>query len=217
MGFPRQHRALISCTRLSRMWAVLVSTAFSLSLSFTTARGDEAKVSLDHPFALVDADGKNITGTDFPGKWLLIYFGYTHCSDQCPTALSAMAEALDEIGAAASLVQPLFITVDPERDRGPMLRHFTVAFDKRLIGLTGTQEQITDIARALGVKYEKVLLDNDNYVVDHSNTLSVVDPSGHRAVTFTLAEPYLIAAKLLELLDPSGSALGAVNNLGAYR
>ena len=98
-----------------------------------------------------------------------------------------------------------------------MLRGFTAAFDKRLIGLTGTQEQITDIAHALGVKYEKVLLDNDNYVVDHSSTLSVVDPSGLRAVTFTLAEPYMIAAKLLELLDPSGSALGAVNNLGAYR
>lgn len=217
MGFPSQHRALISYTRLSRMWAVLVSTAFCLSLSFTTARGDEAKVSLDHPFALVDADGKNITSADFPRKWLLIYFGYTHCSDQCPTALSAMAEALDQIGPAASLVQPLFVTVDPERDRGPMLRNFTAAFDKRLIGLTGTQEQITDIAHALGVKYEKVLLDNDNYVVDHSSTLSVVDPSGLRAVTFTLAEPYMIAAKLLELLDPSGSALGAVNNLGAYR
>ena len=154
---------------------------------------------------------------DFPGKWLLIYFGYTHCSDQCPTALSSMTEALDEIGPAADQVQPLFITVDPERDRGPMLRDFAAAFDKRLIGLTGTQEQIADIAHALGVKYEKVLLGNDNYVVDHSSTVSVIDPSGHGGVTFRLAEPYLIAAKLLELLDRSGSALGAVNNLGAYR
>lgn len=118
---------------------------------------DEAnyKVSLDHPFALADADGKAMTSADFPGKWLLIYFGYTHCSDQCPTALSAMAEALDEIGPAASLVQPLFVTVDPERDRGPMLRNFTAAFDKRLIGLTGTREQTTDFAHAPGVKYEK--------------------------------------------------------------
>ena len=181
--------------------------------------GDEAnyKVSLDHPFALADADGKAMTSADFPGKWLLVYFGYTHCSDQCPTALSAMAEALDEIGPAASLVQPLFVTVDPERDRGPMLRNFTAAFDKRLIGLTGTREQITDFAHALGVKYEKVLLDNDNYVVDHSSALSVIDPSRHDAVTFTLVEPYMIAAKLLELLDPSGTALGTVNNLGAYR
>jgi cytochrome oxidase Cu insertion factor (SCO1/SenC/PrrC family) len=70
---------------------------------------------------------------------------------------------------------------------------------------------------ALGVKYERVLLDNDNYVVDHSSTLSVVDPSRVSAVTFTLAEPYLIAAKLLELLGPSGNALDSANNFGAYR
>jgi cytochrome oxidase Cu insertion factor (SCO1/SenC/PrrC family) len=172
---------------------------------------------LDHPFVLADADGKTVTSADFPGKWLLIYFGYTHCSDQCPTALSAMAEALDEIGPAAAYVQPLFITVDPERDHGAMLRDFTAAFDKRLIGLTGTQDQIIDAAHALGVKYEKVLLDDRTYVVDHSSTLSVVDPSGRSSVTFKLAEPYLIAAKMLALLDHSGTALGAVNNLNAYR
>jgi cytochrome oxidase Cu insertion factor (SCO1/SenC/PrrC family) len=199
------------------MWATLVSTVFCLGLSSLAAKADEARFFLDHPFTLVDADDKAIASADFPGKWLLIYFGYTHCSDQCPTALSAMAEALDEIGPAADRVQPLFITVDPERDRGPMLRDFTAAFDKRLIALTGAREQITDIAHALGVKYEKVLLDNDDYVVDHSSTLSVIDPSGHGGVTFKLAEPYMIAAKLLELLDESGGALGAVNNLGAYR
>jgi cytochrome oxidase Cu insertion factor (SCO1/SenC/PrrC family) len=83
--------------------------------------------------------------------------------------------------------------------------------------LGGTQEQIADVAHALGVKYEKVLLDNEDYVVDHTSALSLVDPSGHWAVTFKLAEPYMIAAKLLELLDLSGTALGAINNLGAYR
>jgi len=97
-----------------------------------------------------------------------------------------------------------------------MLRAFTAAFDKRLIGLTGTQEQIAAIAHALGVNYEKVLLDTDDYVVDHSSTLSAIDPSGH-AVTFKMAEPYMIAAKLLELLNRSDAALGTVNNLNAYR
>jgi cytochrome oxidase Cu insertion factor (SCO1/SenC/PrrC family) len=202
--------------KMRRLFA-LILTALGLNISYATARADEAKIALDHPFMLVDADGKNITSADFLGKWLLIYFGYTHCSDQCPTALSAMAEALDEIGPAASLVQPMFVTVDPERDRGPMLRDFTAAFDKRLIGLTGTRDQIANTAHALGVKYKKVLLDNDNYVVDHSSTLSLVDPSHHGAVTFALAEPYMIAAKLLELLGPSSTALGTVNNLGAYR
>jgi cytochrome oxidase Cu insertion factor (SCO1/SenC/PrrC family) len=216
-GLPSGRRVLISGMRLNEIWATLVSTAFCLGLFSLAAKADEAKFALDHPFTLVDADDKAITSADFPGTWLVIYFGYTHCSDQCPTALSSMAEALDEIGPAADHVQPLFITVDPERDHGPMLRYFTAAFDKRLIGLTGTQEQIADIAHALGVKYEKVLLDDDNYVVDHSSTLSVIDPSGHGGVTFKLAEPYMIAAQLLELLDQSGTALGAVNNLRAYR
>src|SRR6266702_5656751 len=91
-------------------------------------------------FSLVDADGRTVTSADFTGKWLLIYFGYTNCADQCPTALSTMTEALDEIGAAADHVQPLFITIDPERDGGPSLRGFTAAFDRRLIGLSGTPE-----------------------------------------------------------------------------
>jgi protein SCO1/2 len=85
-------------------------------LANAAVRADEAKLSFDHPLTLVDADDKAITSADFPGKWLLILF------DHCPTALSAMAEALDEIGPAADHVQPLFISVDSERDRGPILR-----------------------------------------------------------------------------------------------
>ena len=202
--------------RLSGMAAALIIAARALGFSVPLARAEEARIALHRPFALIDADGKTVKSTDFSDKWLLIYFGYTHCSDQCPTALSAIAEALDEIGPAARYVQPLFITVDPERDRGLMLRDFTAAFNKRLIGLTGTQEQIADVAHSLGVKYEKVLLDNSDYVIDHSTVLSVVDPSGRSAVTFTLAEPCMIAAKLFDLLDRSGVPLGIVNNRGAY-
>jgi protein SCO1 len=122
------------------MMTIVVAAGLGLALCLSYAKGEDARIALDHPFALADADGKTVTSADFPGKLLLIYFGYTRCSDQCPTSLSAMAEALDEIGPAARHVQPLFVTVDPERDRGPMLREFTAAFDKRLIGLTGTQE-----------------------------------------------------------------------------
>lgn len=166
---------------------------------------------------LSDADGKTVTTNDFAGKWLLIYFSYSHCADQCPTALSAIVEALDEIGPAAGHIQPIFITVDPERDRGPALRDFTAAFDKRLVGLTGTPEQIAAAAQALGVRYEKVLEGSDDYVVDHSTTLSVIGPDRRDALTFAMAEPYAIAAKLIGLLERGGVALGSVNNLGAYR
>src|SRR5262249_40982100 len=140
------------------------------------ARADETRIALGAPFALADADGNIVSSADFPDKWLLVYFGYTHCADQSPTALSTMATALDELGPAAAYVQPWFVTVDPERDRGPVLREFAASFHPRLIGLGGTPEQINAAAGALGVEYRKVLTGDGDYVVDHSATLSIVAP-----------------------------------------
>jgi protein SCO1/2 len=200
--------------RVARFAIAVVAIAFAAMTAPATA---ETRVVLDHPFVLEDADGKSVTAETFPGRWLLLYFGYTHCADQCPTALSALVEALNEIGPAAEQIQPLFVTVDPARDRGPALRAFTAAFDKRIVGLTGSDEQIADAARMFGVEYQKVREGSDDYVIDHSTTLSLVGPDRRQAVTFAFAEPYLIAAKLLDELQRGGAALGAVNNLGAYR
>ena len=181
------------------------------------AAAAEKRIALDHPLVLADADGRTVSSNDFAGKWLLVYFGYSHCADQCPTALSAMVEALAEIGPAAEYIQPLFVTVDPERDGGPALKGFTAAFDKRVVGLTGSPEQIAAAAEALGIEYRKVLSGNEDYVIDHSSVLSLIGPDRHEAVTFAFAEPYMIAAKLVELLERGGVALGNVNNLRAYR
>jgi protein SCO1/2 len=182
-----------------------------------TACAEPLPITLAGPFTLVDADGKTVSTASFAGRWLLVYFGYTHCADWCPTSLSAMAEALDQIGPAAEHVQPLFITVDPARDHGAILRDFTASFDKRMIGLGGSPDQIAAAATALGVKYEKVLLGSDDYVIDHSATLSLIDPSGRRAETFSMAEPYQIAAKLLAAVSSTGTTLGNVNNAAAFQ
>jgi protein SCO1/2 len=128
-----------------------------------------------------------------------------------------MVEALAEIGPAAEHIQPLFVTVDPERDRGATLKDFAAAFDRRLIGLSGSPEQIAAAAGALGIEYRKVLSGNEDYVIDHSSVLSLIGPDRREAVTFAFAEPYMIAAKLVELLERGGVALGNVNNLRAYR
>ncbi len=181
------------------------------------ARAETGRFPIDHSFALVDAEGKPVTDADFPGKFLLVYFGYTHCADQCPTALTAMVEALGEIGAAANAVQPVFITVDPERDRGPMLRKFTAAFDPRIVGLTGSPEQVAAAAKALHIDYAKVFAGADDYVVDHSSNLSIIPPDRLTAETVALAEPYQIAAKLIDVLAESGMPLAGVNNLRAWR
>jgi protein SCO1/2 len=181
------------------------------------AQAEEKRIALDRPLVLADADGKIVTSDGFPGQWLLVYFGYTHCADQCPTALSAMVEALDEIGPAAAHIQPLFVTVDPERDHGAALRDFTAAFDRRLIGLTGSPGQVAAAAQALGIEYQKVLAGSEDYVIDHSATLTLIGPDRREAVTFAVAEPYRIAARLIDALADGGVALGNVNNLRAYR
>ena len=200
-----------------RRAAVSSGILLSILAWLAGARAEEQRLALEQPLVLADADGKTVASDDFPSKWLLIYFGYIHCADQCPTALSAMVEALDEIGPAAQHIQPLFVTVDPERDRGPALREFVAAFDKRIVGLTGSQEQLASSAKALGVKYEKVVAGGGDYVIDHSATLSVVGPDRREVLTFSMAEPYAIAAKLVTLLERAGAPLGDVNNLGAYR
>ena len=199
------------------MRAALVATAFCLGLASVAAKAGEAKFSLDRPFTLVNAEDIAVSSADFPEKMAADLFRihalFRSVSDR---AQRADRSARRDRTGSRRCETPVHYGRSRTRPR-PDAARFYRRLDKRLIGLTGTQEQITEIAHALGVKYEKVLLDNEDYVVDHSSTLSLVDPSGHWAVTFKLAEPYMIAAKLLELLDQSGTALGAINNLGAYR
>src|SRR5215831_8684605 len=123
----------------------LVLAALLAAVPGGEARGETA-LPLTRPLTFLDADGRLVRFADFPGRWLLVYFGYTHCSDLCPTGLSVLATALEEIGPAARDIQPLFITVDPERDKGALLRSFSRSFDQRLIGLGGSLEQIREAA-----------------------------------------------------------------------
>ena len=99
--------------------AIGLASALASAQGLTLAFAQESRLARDGPLTFVDADGRVVRSTDFPGKWLLVYFGYTHCADLCPTGLSVLANALDQIGPAAEHVQPLFVTVDPERDKGP--------------------------------------------------------------------------------------------------
>jgi protein SCO1/2 len=180
------------------------------------AASQELRLSPGRPLAFTDADGLAVRSSDFPSKWLLVYFGYTHCADLCPTGLTAMVTALDEIGPAAAHVQPLFVTVDPERDKGLLLRAFTQSFDARLVGLGGSMEQVRAAAAALGVTFEKVVQSGGGYSIDHSSTYTLVDPGRTRAVILRLAEPHMIAARLIEELTRAGVPLSDVN-VGAYR
>jgi cytochrome oxidase Cu insertion factor (SCO1/SenC/PrrC family) len=194
-----------------------IAVALVLCACIGAAMAQELQLAPDRPLTFVDADGRTVRSTDFGGKWLLVYFGYMHCTDLCPTGLSVLASALDQIGPAAEHVQPLFVTVDPERDKGPLLRTFTQSFDKRLIGLGGSVAQIEEAATALGVSFAKVAQGGSDYVVDHSSTYVLIDPAHTRAQSLRTAEPHLLAAKLIDALTKAGVPLDNVKNVGAYR
>jgi cytochrome oxidase Cu insertion factor (SCO1/SenC/PrrC family) len=120
------------------------------------------------PFALIDHTGKPRTDADFHGRPMLVYFGFTYCPDICPTDLQAIGLALDKLGEAGERVQPLFITLDPERDTAAHLADYVTMFHPRLIGLTGDTSAIQKAADAYKVYYARVALKGDDYTVDHS-------------------------------------------------
>ena len=153
-------------------------------------------------FSLTAPDGTEVTERSFPGEWLLIYFGYTFCPDACPTALSAISEALDEIGPLADRFQPIFITVDPERDTAPVLAGYVKVFHPRLIGLGGSAAQIAAAAKDFHVFYQVRQLGNDEYAIDHSSYIYVVDPDGNVAELITGNVPgHPVAAELKRLVQ----------------
>ena len=138
-----------------------------------------ARVPIGGPFALVDGDGRTRTRDEFLGAPLLIAFGYTHCPDVCPTMLQTMTEALDALGPEGAAIQPVFVTVDPERDTPAVMRAHVGHFHERLVGLTGGAEQAAAAARAWRVTARKTPPDEEgNYLVDHTALTYLMDADG---------------------------------------
>jgi protein SCO1/2 len=131
------------------------------------------------PFALVDHTGKPRTDADFRGKYLLVFFGFTHCPDVCPTGLATVAQALEALGPAADRIVPAFVSVDPERDTPELLGGYVTAFSPRFVGLTGTAEQIAQVAEAYRVVYRKIdVRAPDAYSMMHSALFYLMGPDG---------------------------------------
>jgi cytochrome oxidase Cu insertion factor (SCO1/SenC/PrrC family) len=146
-----------------------------------------ATAAIGGAFELVDQTGRTRTEADLAGKFSLIYFGFTYCPDACPTALLAMSEALDRVGPAlAARVQPVFVTVDPERDTVQQMNAYVTAIDDRLMGLTGSAEQVARAARAYRVFYRKATpKDSADYLVDHTSLIYLMGPDGKYVSHFT--------------------------------
>ncbi len=175
---------MLSWKTLAPLLAVLVVVVVAIGARFmliAPGADGQGKAAIGGPFTLVSETGETVTEKDFAGKFLLIYFGYTYCPDVCPTGLTAMAMAMDDLTAEqqANLV-PLFISVDPERDTVEAMRDYTAAFHPDLIGLTGSPEQVAAAAKEYKVYYAKAEqgADAEDYLVDHTAITYLMGPDG---------------------------------------
>jgi len=149
------------------------------------------KALIGGPFTLVGRDGKPVTDQAFRGKYMLVFFGFTHCPDICPAELQVMAAALDELGPKANEIIPIFITLDPERDTPMVVSDYVTNFSPRFVGLTGSSEQIAAAAKAYRVVYSKFQQDNSSsdYSIDHSAFVYLMGKDGEYITHFAYGTP----------------------------
>jgi len=157
------------------------------------------------PFTLIDHNGQRRTDADFRDKLLLIYFGFTACSDACPTDLQAIAGAVDKLGPMGEAVQPLFITINPELDTPEQLKSYVALFHPRMIGLTGDRRQIREVTRAYKVYFARTTPTiRTDPSFDHSSVVYLVDIDGSYIGFFPPGTP---ADRMVEVLRPRLGAL----------
>jgi protein SCO1/2 len=137
------------------------------------------------PFRLIDANGQTVRDADLKGRPFLVFFGFTHCPDVCPTTLFEVSEILRSLGQDADRTRALFITVDPERDTPAVMKDYLSSFDPHLSGLTGDAAAVAAVAKAYRVYYKKVPLD-DGYTMDHTAIVYLMDKDGRFVAPFNL-------------------------------
>lgn len=154
-------------------------------------RGVETGISIGGPFELVNHLGETVTHEEFYGKYMLIYFGFTFCPDTCPIALETMSVALDQMGKKGERVRPVFISVDPERDTPEAVKDYIAYFRDDFIGLTGSLEQVEAVAQAYRVFFTKdeATANPDDYLVNHTSIIYLMDPEGEYISHFTHNDP----------------------------
>lgn len=176
-------------TSLFAILAVVVVAALAVGSRLAVWSGNSEhspQASIGGPFTLVDGDGRTVTERNFLGKWMLIYFGYTFCPDVCPTSLTSVAGALDRLDPAQlDKVVPILITVDPVRDTPAVMKDYVAAFHPRMVGLSGSPEQVAAVMKAYKVYAARAKGgDDQTYTVDHSSILYLVGPDGRFVAHF---------------------------------
>lgn len=157
-------------------------------------------LAIGGPFSLTDHRGRAMTERDFRGRPMAVFFGFTYCPDVCPTTLTEMTGFIEALGPEADRIQWIFVSVDSERDTPQAIATYLQAFDRRITGLTGTEEQIAAAARAFRVFYRRVPLEGGGYTMDHSASVFLLDAEGRFAGTLDYKESERVALEKLRLL-----------------
>jgi len=174
----------VQLTAIQKFLWVLVGIAgltFVWGLLWMGPRSDQSGSSQDPAFSaafeLTDHQGQIRSEEDFAGRWMLIFFGFANCPDVCPTTLAEVAAVMDGLDGDADKVQPIFISIDPERDTPQALAEFVPLFDERIIGLTGTPEQIAATSDTFPIYFERIddASAPDGYTMGHSSHLFLFD------------------------------------------
>jgi protein SCO1/2 len=165
------------------------------------AAGSPLAAAIGGSFSLVDQNDKPFTDANLKGKWQLVFFGYTHCPDVCPTTLNDLSLALDQLGDKKSQVGIVFISVDPERDTPGVLKSYVESFGGPVEALTGSPDAVAQAAKDYKVYYAKHPRSDGGYDMDHSALIYIMDPQGRFTATFTPDDqPEKMAERLKKLL-----------------
>ncbi|MDY0871718.1 SCO family protein [Dongia rigui] len=181
--------------------AVAVAALGGLGASYVLNNRHVAdSLAVGGPFKLIGTDGQEVTEAAVKGKYSLFFFGFTFCPDACPTALNTFTLVLSKLGADADKIQPVFVSIDPERDKPAVLKEYLTSFDPRIMGLTGTPEEIAETAKKFRVYYAKQG-EGEFYLMDHSTAIIVMNPDFEYAgVLAGNMQPDEMVTRLKELL-----------------
>jgi protein SCO1 len=190
----RLRRLLVPLTALFIGFAALVLAAV---LTLRPGGQETRPSTVGGPFALVSHEGKAVTDRDFRGAPHLVFFGFTHCPDVCPTKLFEISEVLRAAGERGRALRALFITVDPERDTPEVLKDYVGSFDPRIIALTGERAAVDAAVRAYRAFARKVPVKDGDYTMEHTALVYLMDKNGRFVGAFNLARPPAEAAQEL--------------------
>jgi len=186
-------------SKLASRWVLIAAAAVVLAFAAVLILNRPAQLSqplIGGPFALQTGDGKTVTDKDMLGHPYIVYFGYTHCPDVCPTALAQISDALAKLPGKE--IKVLFITVDPERDTPKIVADYVSSFDPRIIGLSGSPEEIEKVEKTFRVYAKKAPGKDGDYAMDHSSVVYLMDKKGRFVEAFNLERSAAESAKELE-------------------